>query len=72
MPRKTIKTAIPAPADVLLLSIPQAARRLGICRSSVYSLIQSGALPTLKSGRRTLIEAAALPAMIARATGATP
>jgi excisionase family DNA binding protein len=37
------------------LSIREAAKLMGICRTRVYSEIKSGALPARKSGKRTLI-----------------
>jgi excisionase family DNA binding protein len=39
----------------LLYPIPDAQAQLGIGRSTVYELIASGALQTVKIGRRTLI-----------------
>ncbi|KPM53345.1 hypothetical protein ACG83_21665 [Frankia sp. R43] len=41
--------------DRLLLSTPDAAARLNIGRSTLYDLIRSGALPTVKIGRRRLV-----------------
>jgi excisionase family DNA binding protein len=58
----------------MCLSISEAAKALGICRTNVYREIKEGRLTAKKSGRRTLIpiEAAqawrdALPAMAPRA-----
>jgi excisionase family DNA binding protein len=39
----------------LLYPIPDAMGQLGVGRSTVYELIASGALQTVKIGRRTLI-----------------
>lgn len=44
----------------LLLRIPEAADRLGLGRSTVYELIQSGALPVIRVGRAIRIPARAL------------
>ena len=44
--------------------VMDAAKELGIGRSSVYSLINSGRLRTVKLGRRTLIPADAIDALI--------
>jgi excisionase family DNA binding protein len=45
---------------VELLSIPEAARRLGIGRSRVYEEIGRGTLRSLKVGRRRLIPSDAI------------
>ncbi len=37
--------------DLLLITIPDAAHRLGLCRSKVYELIAEDKLPTIKIGR---------------------
>ncbi|MFV8172492.1 MULTISPECIES: helix-turn-helix domain-containing protein [Mycolicibacterium] len=39
-----------------LLSIPEAANELRICRSNVYKLMARGEIRTLKLGNRTLIK----------------
>lgn len=41
--------------DQTMLSILEAARLLGIGRSTLYALIKEGRLPVRKLGRRTLI-----------------
>ncbi|APY15171.1 helix-turn-helix domain-containing protein [Brucella sp. 10RB9214] len=41
--------------DFSTLSIAQAARFLGIGRSTLYNLIKNGRLPVRKLGKRTLI-----------------
>jgi excisionase family DNA binding protein len=43
---------------VLALSIPDAARAIGISRASIYVLIAQRKLMTLKVGRRRLVERA--------------
>lgn len=43
-----------------LLSIPEAAERLGIGRSAVYELIGRGCLHSVKIGRRRLVPASAI------------
>ena len=40
--------------------ILDAARRIGVCRSTIYNLINDGKLDTVKVGRRTLIKAESL------------
>jgi excisionase family DNA binding protein len=36
-------------------SVPEAMLALGLCRDSIYKLINSGQLPAKKIGRRTLV-----------------
>jgi excisionase family DNA binding protein len=43
------------PAGSLFVGIPQAAALLGCGRTTVYTLVKSGALRTVHIGRRTLI-----------------
>jgi excisionase family DNA binding protein len=44
----------------ILLTVPEAARRLSLGRTIVYELIASGELPSLKIGRARRIPAIAL------------
>ena len=46
--------------DVVLLTIDEAAARLRVSRWSVYNLIRSGQLRTIKIGRRRLVPIDAL------------
>jgi hypothetical protein len=46
--------------EPLTLSIADAVRWSGICRSELYVLIGAGKLKALKSGRKTLVVAASL------------
>ena len=48
------------PDDRLLLSVPEAARRLGISRSLFYELIAAGEIQTLHIGRLCKVSTAAL------------
>ena len=41
-------------------SIAEAARMIGLGRTSIYAAISAGKLKTRKAGRRTLVEATAL------------
>jgi excisionase family DNA binding protein len=43
-----------------MLSIPEAASRLGIARSTVYEAIAAGRLRSIKLGRRRLVPESAL------------
>jgi len=49
---------------VLLLTVPQVAERMGLGRSTIYSFLQTGALPSLKVGRLRRIMAADLDAFV--------
>lgn len=51
-------------APVRLLSIGQAAERLGIARSTTYALIGSGLLRSVKVGRRRLVPEDALAELV--------
>jgi excisionase family DNA binding protein len=46
--------------DVLAVSVNEAARILGVGRTSLYSMIRAGRIDMLKLGRRTLIKTASL------------
>lgn len=48
------------PADLLLLDVDQAARRLGIGRSKFYVFVLSGAIRSITIGRRRKIPVEAL------------
>lgn len=41
--------------DAILVSIPDAAKALGVGRSKTYELIQAGKLETVTIGRRRLV-----------------
>jgi excisionase family DNA binding protein len=47
-------------AQPLLLSIPDVAASLGLCRSKVYELIAKEGLPVIRFGRSVRISAASL------------
>ncbi|QDC37207.1 helix-turn-helix domain-containing protein [Sphingobium fuliginis] len=53
-------------AEPLAVRIPQAARLLGIGRSTLYQFIASGEIETIKVGRSTLIPTDTLRAFIER------
>lgn len=61
--------AAPASQPVLL-SIPEAARRLSLGRSTLYVELSSGRLQSVHVGRRRLIPAAALDSWLANLVGA--
>jgi len=59
-----------AKEDQVLLTIPQASRRLGIGRTTAYHLITSGELEAVHIGRSVRVPAAALDDFVARARAA--
>lgn len=52
----------------LLVTINEACERLQLGRSTVYDLLRSGDLPSVKVGRRRLIAASALEQYVERLT----
>jgi len=46
--------------DIITTSIKDAAKVLGLGRTSIYALINEGKLDTVKLGRRTLIKVASI------------
>lgn len=52
----------------LALSVPEAARLLGIGKTSMYELISSGAIVKAKIGRRTVIPFHAVEAFLQKHT----
>lgn len=50
--------------DAVCTSIADAGRALGIGRTKVYELINSGALKTIKIGRRRLIRVSSIEALV--------
>ncbi|MGH8972791.1 MAG: helix-turn-helix domain-containing protein [Acidimicrobiia bacterium] len=67
------KTRLPAPGDpkrpadlVLLLSIQEAGRALGIGRSKMYELIAAGELETVHIGRAVRVPVDAIEEFVAR------
>lgn len=55
----------PAPLDPLAVRIPTAMQLIGVRRSTVYVLIKSGELRTVKLGRATLITMSSLRRLVA-------
>jgi len=51
-------------AEPLVFSVADACRVTTLCKSQIYNLIRAGKLETRKLGRRTLIPAASLRALI--------
>lgn len=54
----------PETPEVLAYSVADACRAISCCKSHLYNLIRSGQLETRKLGRKTLIPAASLRALI--------
>ena len=53
--------------EKLTISVPEAARRLGIGKNLAYEAIQRGELPSVKVGGRILVPLAALARMLSEA-----
>ncbi len=51
--------------DSILIPVEPAAKTLGVCRSTVYNLMESGELASIRIGRRRLIERAELERFVA-------
>jgi len=50
---------------VLAISVEEAARRLGIARSTAYNYVRCGHLPSVRLGTRLLVPTAALERLLA-------
>jgi excisionase family DNA binding protein len=50
--------------DIIASPINDAARALGVGRSTIYKLINAGQLSTIKIGRRTLIKTDSVRALV--------
>lgn len=61
----------PEPAMPLLLTVEQAADRLGIGRTLAYALVSAGEIESVQIGRLRRIPADALPAFLDRLRGLT-
>ena len=47
-------------AEKLTVSVPEAAKMLGISRGSAYNAVAEGSVPSLKIGKRIVVPLAAL------------
>ena len=54
------------PPHLATMTIPEAARLLGISRSAAYRAVARGEIPTIRIGRRLLVPTAKLYAMLGR------
>jgi excisionase family DNA binding protein len=50
--------------DRLTISVPEAARRLGIGRNTAYEAARQGLLPAIRIGKRIVVPLAAFEAML--------
>ena len=55
-----------SPSGPFTVRIPQAGQLLGVGRSTIYELINSGELETIKLGRSTLIVTASIRSFVER------
>jgi excisionase family DNA binding protein len=61
-------SAEPAEPEPYLVSLDEAARRLGLGKTSVYGLVRAGRLKTVKVGKRHLVPTASLDAYVSSLT----
>ncbi|QYK49412.1 MAG: helix-turn-helix domain-containing protein [Phycisphaeraceae bacterium] len=61
-------SARPSPTDPALLDLHTAAQRLGLSHRTVWEMAKKGTLPTVRIGRRVLINARALDKWISART----
>jgi excisionase family DNA binding protein len=52
-------------AEPMLISVESAAERLSVSRSTMWSLVSAGSVPSIKVGRRRLIPVGELRALVA-------
>jgi excisionase family DNA binding protein len=66
---RTVTTRAAEESDTaLFVSIPEAAKRLGVGRSFVYQMVARQELPTRRFGRRRLVPVAALQRLAAESS----
>ena len=53
--------------EKLTLTVPEAARLIGISRMTAYSAVREGTIPSIRIGRRVLVPRAALDRLLAQA-----
>lgn len=63
----TATTTTTADPTVMAVSPPEAARRIGVSRATMYDLLRRGAVPRRKIGTRTVIAVADLQSLLDRA-----
>ncbi len=54
-------------SDILVWTIPEAAKKLGIGRNTAYEAARRGQIPTIKIGKRLLVPREALERKLAEA-----
>ena len=54
-------------SDILVWTIPEAAKKLGIGRNTAYEAARRGQIPTIKIGKRLLVPREALERLLAGA-----
>ncbi len=63
-PAATLTGQPPQPPHPATMTIPEAAKLLGISRSGAYRAVARGEIPTIRIGRRLLVPTAKLYAML--------
>ena len=59
---------VPKTLECRTLSVPEAAKALGIGRSAAYEAARTGQLPTIKIGKRILVPVVAFERMLREST----
>ena len=59
-----IVRARPVSDDSLCYTVPEAAKKLGVCRNFGYELARTGKIPILRFGKRMLVPKAAFDKML--------
>ena len=68
----TVASPAISPGEKLAYSVEEAARLLGISKTSAYQATQVGELPTVRIGRRLLVPKAALDRLLSGGELTTP
>lgn len=53
----------------LTVTVPEAAKLLGVSRMTAYAAVREGAIPSLRIGRRVLVPKVALDRLLMQANG---
>ncbi|MCU0267314.1 MAG: helix-turn-helix domain-containing protein [Acidimicrobiales bacterium] len=71
MSSRCLLTQFPDAADRPTLTVDEVAELLGLSRNSVYDAVRTGAVPSIRIGRRYLVPTARLAEMLGLADGSS-